>query len=36
MLAVFLIFAAVASLFVEAVVDYLDEYRDEALGHAGR
>lgn len=36
MLAVFLIFAAIASLFVEAVVDYLDEYGDEALSHIGR
>jgi hypothetical protein len=36
MLAVSLIFAAVASLFVEAIVDYLDEYRNEALEYAGR
>lgn len=30
MLAVSLVFATITALLIEAVVDYLDEYRDEA------
>lgn len=36
MLAVSLVFATIAALLIEAMVDYLDEYREEASVHKGR
>jgi hypothetical protein len=36
MLAVSLVFATIAALLIEAMVDYLDEHREEASVYKGR